>query len=98
MREHVNLDAAAIGQRAHRVHIGADSISVMNAGSGVLPYSEKVYNAWPFAKGQPATKTWNLTGPALTKIETGGGLSLHVQDDTRVKSATLRLTGCCLSK
>lgn len=94
----VTMKANSAGSSATSSDAGNDAIHVMNAGSPVPPYSGAVYTSWPFKAGQPATKTWNLTGAALTKIENGGGLSFLVQDDTMVQSATLVLGGCCLAR
>lgn len=94
----VNMRANSGGYSATSADAGNDGISVVNAGIGVPPYGGAVYTAWPFSAGQMSTKTWNITGAALTKIENGGGLSFGVQDDTMVNSATLVLRGCCLTK
>jgi hypothetical protein len=81
---------------ANGANAGNDTISIIHAGASVAPYSEKVYSSWPFPAGQTAVKTWNLTGAALTIINTSKRLSFGVQDDTMVESATLQLSGCCL--
>ena len=92
----VKLKANQKGTSATSPDAGNDTISVIHAGAGVAPYSEKVYSSWPFPAGQTAVKTWNLTGAALLNINTGHLLSFAVQDDTMVESATLQLSGCCL--
>lgn len=92
----VKLKANKGGKSATSSDAGNDTISVVHAGTGVAPYSEKVYNSWPFSAGQTVVKTWDLTGVALTNINTDKRLSFAVQDDTQVVSATLRLEGCCL--
>jgi hypothetical protein len=95
----VNMQANQSGQSASSSDAGNDGISVVNAGIAVSPYSGAVYTGpWPFSAGKQVTKTWNITGAALQKLESGGGLSFGVQDDTKVTSATLVLRGCCLNK
>jgi hypothetical protein len=81
---------------------GNDNITVMALGAVVLPYNERVYLHppvnFPFSAGQTATKTWHLNGASvLASINANNRLSFDVEDDTMVKSATLRLTGCCLT-
>ena len=87
------------GQSATSSDAGNDGIAIMHAGAAVAPYNEAVYSAVPkpFGTGQPAVKTWNLTGAALNNINTSSQLSFAVQDDTGVESATLQLWGCCLA-
>ncbi|HEY0005903.1 MAG TPA: hypothetical protein VGB17_14065 [Pyrinomonadaceae bacterium] len=93
----VKLKANQPGQSKTSSDAGNDGIAIMHAGSVVLPFSEPVYSSWPFSVGQTATKTWNLTGAALSNLNSTGTLSLYVQDDTSVVSATLQIYGCCLS-
>jgi hypothetical protein len=80
---------------------GNDDIVVMHLGAVVQPYSERIYTHppvnFPFNTGQTATKTWNLTGAALANINANNRLSFDVEDDTMVQSATLQLSGCCLT-
>ncbi len=81
---------------------GNDNITVMALGGVVLPYNERVYTSpsvtFPFSAGQTATKTWHLNSAfVLALINANNRLSFDVEDDTMVKSATLRLTGCCLT-
>lgn len=74
---------------------GNDAIYIMHAGQSV--YGEPVYSQWPFPVNHPTVKQWTLSPAVLNNINTFGRLSLYLQDDTRVESATLQLTGCCLS-
>jgi hypothetical protein len=77
-----------------------DGIVIMSQGSVLPPYNEPVYDASiprPFPAGQLASKQWVLNQAALNIINTQGHLSFAVQDDTSVLSATLQLTGCCLT-
>ena len=83
------------GQSKNDSAAGNDGISIMHAGHAV--YGESVYSHWPFPVNQPAVKQWALNPTVLNNINTFGRLSIYVQDDTRVESATLQLTGCCLS-
>ena len=77
---------------------GNDGIAIMYQGNVVAPYNEAVYSnvTKPFNGGQPATKSWTLTGAALANLNQSGTLSFSVQDDTQVVSATLQVWGCCL--
>lgn len=76
---------------------GNDGINIMHNGSSAPPYSQSVYSSWPFGSGQPVTKQWTLSGVALSNINANRRLSIDVQDDTMVQSATLRISGCCLT-
>ena len=89
---------------------GNDGISIMYNQSVVPPYSQAVYGSftlppvlgspavnYTFPVGQPAIKQWTLTGNALSYLNASNRLSIYVQDDTKVESATLQLWGCCLS-
>lgn len=73
-----------------------DAINLMNNGQAIPP-SGPVYSSQSFPAGTPATKTWNLTGAALSNINANQRVSFNVQDDTSVLSATLQLWGCCLT-
>ena len=85
---------------------GNDAISITGPGGiPIPPYSEKVYGpasipptTFPFPVGTLATKIWTITGAALNKLNTAHTLSIYIQDDTSVLSATLQLTGCCLGE
>lgn len=88
---------------------GNDGIAIMHAQAAVQPYSQAVYGGfpgpvsgapavtYPFPVGQPSVKTWTLTGQALQNLKTNRRLSIYVQDDTTIESATLQIWGCCLS-
>ncbi|HEX9941917.1 MAG TPA: hypothetical protein VGG03_07875 [Thermoanaerobaculia bacterium] len=93
----VRMKANQGGQSASSADAGNDGIAVIHLGAVVPPYNERVYSNWPFSAGQPASKTWNLTGAALANINANNRLSIYVQDDTMVQSATLQLNGCCLT-
>jgi len=93
----VRVKALLSGQSNSSSDAGNDGITLMHLGASVPPYSERVYSSWPFPAGQLATKTWNLTGTALANLNANSRLSFAVQDDTMVQSATLQLTGCCLT-
>ena len=78
---------------------GNDGIAIVHLGSVVQPFSEPVYTTPPsFNAGQPSVKTWQLSGAALNNLKANGRLSIYVQDDTMVESATLQIRGCCLSE
>lgn len=91
---------------------GNDGIAIMHTGNVVPPYSQAVYISsvvpapvasspavtYPFPAGQPSVKTWTLQGQALANLNMNRRLSIYVQDDTTVQSATLQIWGCCLSK
>jgi hypothetical protein len=82
---------------------GNDGINIMH--NTLSLYGEPVYSGppplWSCGVNQPAVKQWTFSptvNPAiLNNINTLGRLSFAVQDDTRVESATLQLSGCCLS-
>lgn len=95
VRMKANQQGTPSGSNAHN-----DSIAIAHLTNAVAPFSERVYLALgnaSFPAGQPAVKTWTLTGAALNNLNATRRLSFYVQDDTMVQSATLQLTGCCLS-
>lgn len=97
----VNMKANQGGTSATAADAGNDTIGVTVAGGvGAMPQpGGQVYAPnFAFPAGKLVTKTFNITGTALAKLENGDGLSFGVQDDTMVTSATLTLSGCCLSK
>lgn len=93
----VRMKANQSGQSKTTADAGNDGISIMYNGGLVLPFSQPVYSSWSFNAGQTATKTWTLTGAALANLNATRRLSIYVQDDTMVQSATLQISGCCLS-
>jgi len=77
---------------------GNDNISIIHQGLPIPPYNERIYNNLPpFQAGQTVTKPWTLNPAALHLLNTTGHLTLYVEDDTSVTSATLQLTICCLT-
>ena len=76
---------------------GNDGISIMHLGNSVAPFNQLIYNSWPFNVGQSVTKSWTLTGAALNNLNANHQLSMFIQDDSRVESATLQLSGCCVN-
>jgi len=95
----VHMKANQPGQSNTSSDAGNDNISIVHAGQTVQPYSERIYNGinHPFPAGQAATKVWNLNATALGILSSTGMLTFYVEDDTSVTSATLQLTGCCLT-
>ena len=93
----VVMKAIQSGQSTTSSDAGNDNISIIHAGVPIPPYNERVFSHWPFPAGQTATKTWTLNPAALGLLNTNGYLTLYVEDDTSVTSATLQLTGCCLT-
>jgi len=95
----VKMKSIQGGQTTKSSDAGNDGIAIMYQGNVLAPYNEGVYDGVPrpFNPGQLATKQWVLNPAALNIINTQGRLSFAVQDDTSVLSATLQLTGCCLS-
>ena len=75
---------------------GNDGIAIMHLGSVVAPFSQPIYTSPP-PNGLSVTKTWTLTGAALSNLNANHRLSIYVQDDTRVESATLQISGCCVN-
>jgi hypothetical protein len=106
----VRMKSNQQGQSLHDSWAGNDGIAIMHMQSVVLPYSQAVYGSfaapvagspavtYPFPAGQPSVKTWTLTGATLNNLNMNRRLSLYIQDDTMVQSATLQIWGCCLSK
>jgi hypothetical protein len=96
----VHMKSIEGGTSATSIDAGNDLIAIVGSGgTTIMPYHEPVYGPkFPFPAGTLATKTWNLTGAALAKLNTSHMLSFYVQDDTTVLSATLALSGCCLNK
>lgn len=93
----VVLKAIQSGQSTNSSDAGNDNIAIIHAGVPIPPYSERVFSHWPFSAGQTVTKSWNLNPAALSILNANGYLTLYVEDDTSVTSATLQLTGCCLT-
>lgn len=96
----VKLHANQASQDVNSSDSCNDGISLMHNGSAVAGYSEYVYKP-PFcppaiSKGQTVVKTWQLTGAALSNLIADHSLSVYVQDDTMVESASLEIWGCCL--
>lgn len=94
----VKMKSLQPGQSKTSPDAGNDGIAIMVSGSVAPPFSEPVYSSWPFGVGQTATKSWTLTGLALNRLKANGTVSIYVQDDTTVESATLQIHGCCLSE
>lgn len=78
---------------------GNDRIGLYYNGAGIAgPPSDWVYPAPPpFPINTPSTKVWTITGAAFTQMCANDRLSFLVEDDTRVESATLIITGCCVN-
>ncbi|HKO43696.1 MAG TPA: hypothetical protein VJU84_10410 [Pyrinomonadaceae bacterium] len=93
----VRMKANQSGQSKTSADAGNDAISIMYNAGVVPPFSQPVYSSWSFNAGQTSTKTWTLTGSALANLNATRRLSIYVQDDTMVQSATLQISGCCLS-
>lgn len=95
----VKMKALQPGQSNTSSDAGNDNISIVHGGQVVQPYNERIYNGinHPFPIGQMATKIWNLNAAALGTLNSTGTLTFYVEDDTSVLSATLQLTGCCLT-
>jgi hypothetical protein len=78
---------------------GNDNVSIIHGGLPVPPYNQRIYTGLShFSAGQTVTKPWTLNAAALHLLNTNGYLTLYVEDDTSVTSATLQLTVCCLTK
>jgi hypothetical protein len=93
----VRMKANQNGHSKTSSDAGNDGIAIMYNAAVVLPFSQPVYSSWSFNAGQTATKTWSLTGAALANLNATHRLSIYVQDDTMVQSATLQISGCCLN-
>ena len=94
----VHMKANQPGQSNTSSDAGNDNITLWHAGQVVQPYNERIYGPpYPFPAGQTATMVWNLNATALGILNSSGALTFGVEDDTSVTSATLQLTGCCLT-
>jgi hypothetical protein len=93
----VKLRANQGGMSKTSSDAGNDGIALMRLGSTIPPFSQPVYSSWPFNTGQTVTKTWILTGLALSHLNATGRVNVYEQDDSAVTSATLQINGCCLS-
>jgi hypothetical protein len=95
----VKMKALQPGQSNTSSDAGNDNISIVHGGQIVQPYNERIYTGinHPFPAGQLATKVWTLNAAALGILNSTGMLTFYVEDDTSVLSATLQLTGCCLT-
>jgi hypothetical protein len=76
---------------------GNDGIAIVHAGIPVPPFNEPVFSPLPVPAGQTVTKTWPLSGAALSNLKTNHLVSMFAQDDVMVQSATLQIYGCCLT-
>jgi hypothetical protein len=95
----VQFKANQGGQSTTSSDAGNDDIALMSL--GVVLLSERVFVHppvnFPFNAGQTATKILHLSPAALLTMNANHRLSFDVEDDTSVTSATLQLTGCCLT-
>lgn len=82
------------GQSATSNDAGNDSMSLWSNGSAIPGTSQALYSNFPFQPGQTGTKTI----PIKCEWLKGNRLSLILQDDTAVVSATLDVVGCCIKK
>lgn len=92
----VKMKSNQPGQSKTSADAGNDGFALMHLGAAIPGYSG-LYTSWPFNVGQPVTKTLNLTGAALSYLNSHGTVSIYVQDDTMVLSASLQISGCCLT-
>ncbi len=88
------------GASATSADAGNDLFAVVGFGGVALVPSAPVYAgvARPFPANTTVTKVVPISGSALNKLNTEHTLSFFVEDDTSIVSATLTLSGCCLSK
>ncbi len=96
----VKLKALEGGVSTTSSDCGNDLISIVGFGGIGLITSERVYSSVipPFPVNTIVTKTFTIQGSALNKLNTEHTLSFFVENDSSVLSATLQLSGCCLSK
>lgn len=94
----VKMQANSGGASATASDSGNDGLGVVLSGGTSSGIGGPVYSNFPFPAGTQITKTYPITGSALAKLDSGGGLSFLVEDDTKVTSATLVIRGCCLNK
>ncbi len=89
----VKMKANLAGASMNDPAAGDDTIAIVRGGVPMAGYNDHVYSNWPFAAGQPAIRSWSLTGRALANLNADRRLSFMVQDDTMVHAATLELWG-----
>ena len=96
----VKMKSILGGASATSSDAGNDLIGIVGFGGVGLVPSTRVYDgiATPFPAGTTVTKTFSISGSALNKLNTEHTLSIVVEDDTTVLSATLTVSGCCLKK
>jgi|GEM_PF-2002187 len=75
---------------------GNDSLGIMVNGLSIFGTYIYPNHVFPFGANFPMTTTWQLSPIALSDLNNTHDFSFAVQDDTRVVSATLELSGCCL--
>jgi len=94
----VKMKSLSRGRSLTSSDAGNDTITIMTEGFALPGHSAKIYSNHSFSTGNPASKTWSLTGSKLNTLNSLHRLSFFVQDDTAVLSATLQLKICCLKK
>lgn len=75
---------------------GNDSMGVMSNQVAFPGLNGPVYTTFPVAMNQPTTRTYVMTPAALASMNANNRISLYVQDDTRVLSAKLQISRCCV--
>lgn len=75
---------------------GNDSMGVMASGVAFPGLNGPVYTAFPVAMDQSTTRVYNMTPAAIAAMNANNQLSFYVQDDTRVLSAQLNISRCCV--
>ncbi|MET0272423.1 MAG: hypothetical protein ABW360_05495 [Phenylobacterium sp.] len=92
----ISLRSNQPGTSATASDAGNDTIGVMSNGVAFPGLNGAMYSSFPVANDQATTKTYVMTPAALAAMNANDRLSFYVQDDTRVVSATLRISRCCV--
>ncbi|MDO8380309.1 MAG: hypothetical protein V4597_20910 [Pseudomonadota bacterium] len=92
----ITLRANQPGTSATASDSGNDSMGVMGNQVAFPGLNGPVYTSFPVAMNQPTTRTYVMTPAALAAMNANNRISFYVQDDTRVLSAKLQISRCCL--
>ena len=91
----LRIKANSTGGSSSSPDSGNDGIAIMH--SGIAVQSAPAYTSWSFNAGFILVRTLTLNAAALNGLNASGHLSFAVQDDTGVLSASLHVSGCCLT-
>lgn len=93
----VTFTALQRGRSSTSKDAGNDDFFFYGPGGVIIPVpgTGPIWTArWPFNVGATVTRTVTITNPAILN---SGRLSLSVEDDTAITSATLQVSECCVN-